>query len=80
MLGSLARNSRRVSASGMLLELIEYSRLAALLIPATADLRRITFSDDDTGDLSSTDVGGVEGVESLELFSIEVLGVDATLR
>jgi hypothetical protein len=40
----------------------------------------MTFSDDDTGDLSSTDVGGVEGVEALELFSIEVLGVDETLR
>ena len=78
MVGSLARNSRKVSASGM--ELTEYSRLATLLMPATADLRRMTFSDDDTGDLSSTDVGGVEGVEALELSSNEVLGLDVTLR
>jgi hypothetical protein len=64
----------------MLLELIENSRFAAVRMPATADLRRMTFSDDDTGDLSSMDVGGVEGVDSLELFSNEVLGVDAMLR
>jgi hypothetical protein len=64
----------------MFSELTEYSRLAALRMPATADLRRMTFSDDDTGDLSSTDVGGVEGVEALELFSSEVLGLDVTLR
>jgi hypothetical protein len=80
VLGSLARNSRIVSASGIFSELTEYSRLAALRMPATADLRRMTFSDDDTGDLSSTDVGGVDGVEALELFSNEVLGLDVTLR
>jgi hypothetical protein len=57
--GALARNLRRVCASGMLCELIENSRLATLRILETADLRRITFSDDDTGDRSSTDVGGV---------------------
>jgi hypothetical protein len=64
----------------MLCELIENSRLAMLRILETADLRRITFSDDDTGDRSSTDVGGVDEVEALELFSNELLGVDATLR
>ena len=58
----------------------ESTRLAALRMPATADLRRMTFSDDDLGDRSSTDVGGVEGVEALELFSIEVLGDDVRLR
>jgi hypothetical protein len=78
--GALARNSCRVCASGMLCELIENSRLATLRILETADLRRITFSDDDTGDRSSTDVGGVEEFEALELFSKELLGVDATLR
>lgn len=74
---SLARNSRRVCASG---SGNEKSRFATPRIPATADLRRITFSDDETGDRSSTDVGGVEAVEALELFSSEDLGVDATLR
>jgi hypothetical protein len=78
--GALARNSRKVCASGMLCELIENSRLATLRILETADLRRITFSENDTGEWSSIDEGGVDGMEALELFSNELLGVDATLR
>lgn len=77
---SLAKNSRSVCASGMLLGLNEYSLRAAPLIPETADFRRMTFSLADTGDCSSKDVGGVEGVDALDVFSKEVLGVDTTLR
>lgn len=78
--GSVARNSRRVCASGMLLALMECSLRATPRMLGTAVLRRMTFSDDDTGDRSSTEVGGVEGVEAIELSSSEVLGVETTLR
>jgi hypothetical protein len=49
-------------------------------MPITADLRLITFSDDDTGDLSSMEVGGVDGVEPFESPSEEVLGVEKLLH
>jgi hypothetical protein len=40
----------------------------------------MTFSDDDTGDLSSMEVGGVDGVDPFESPSDEVLGVEKLLR
>ena len=78
--GSLAMNSRSVCASCMLSTLTEHSRRAACRMPVTADLRLITLSDDDIGDRSSMDVGGVDGVEPFESPSDEVLGVEKLLR
>jgi hypothetical protein len=49
-------------------------------MPVTADLRLRVFPDDEIGDLSSTEVGGVDGVEPFDSPSDEVLGVDTTLR
>jgi len=78
--GSLAMNSRNVCASCELSTLTEHSLRAALRMPVTADFRLMTFSDDDIGDLSSTEVGGVDGVEPFESPSDEVLGVVKVLR
>lgn len=78
--GSLAMNSRSVCASRMLSTLTEHSLRAACRMPVTADLRLRVFSDDEIGDLSSTEVGGVDGVEPFDSPSDEVLGVDTTLR
>lgn len=78
--GSLAMNSRSVCASCMLSTLTEHSLRAACRMPVTADFRLRTFSDDDIGDLSSTEVGGVDGVEAFESPSVELLGVDKALR
>ena len=78
--GSLAMNSRSVCAFCKLSTLTEHSLRAWCRMPITADLRLMTFSDDDTGDLSSMEVGGVEGVEPFESPSEEVLGVEKLLR
>ena len=64
----------------MLSTLTEHSLRAAFRMPVTADFRLITFSDDDLGDLSSTEVGGVDGVELFESPSDEVLGAVKVLR
>lgn len=81
--GEEARNSRRVWESGIGWERSRFGGAAALRMPATADLRRrILVSFEETGERSSTEVGGVEGVEVLELWSEDVRGVElmVTLR
>jgi hypothetical protein len=80
--GSLARNSRKVCALGLLGVVKENSLRATVRMPLTADLRLITFSlIDETGDRSSTDVGGVEGAELfVDVSSRDDRGVEAMLR